>query len=372
MLPEGWVKKTIGDLLTIGNGKDYKHLEPGDIPVYGTGGYMTSVSEFLYDGESVCIGRKGTIDKPVFLTGKFWTVDTLFYTHSFRETTPKYIYYNFQRINWKRYNEASGVPSLSKTTICEIPIIIPPLPEQKKIAQILSTWDNAISATERLLENSQQRKKALMQQLLTGKKRLPGFEGEWESVRLKKLLKEEKNRNRKNTISRVLSVTNHSGFVLPEDQFAKRVASENVTNYKVVLKGQYGYNPSRINVGSFARLDDYKEGLLSPMYVVFSVIESKLNNDYFLNWMKSDETRKRIAASTQGTVRDSVGFDSLCNLMIKLPSISEQKAIARVLTVAAQEIDALQKRVDHLKQEKKALMQQLLTGKRRVQVEDSA
>ena len=81
-----WIEKNISSILKIGNGKDYKHLNKGKIPVYGTGGYMTSVDEFLYEGESVCIGRKGTIDKPRFLQGKFWTVDTLFYTYSFNNS----------------------------------------------------------------------------------------------------------------------------------------------------------------------------------------------------------------------------------------------------------------------------------------------
>jgi len=263
----------------------------------------------------------------------------------------------------------TGMPKINRSDLNAVRIVLPPLPEQKKIAQILSTWDQAITATERLLENSQQRKKGLMQQLLTGKKRLPGFEGEWEYVRLKELLTEEKTRNKDLSISRVLSVTNHSGFVLPEDQFSKRVASDNVSNYRVVRKGQYGYNPSRLNVGSFARLDRYDEGLLSPMYVVFSVDETRLNNDYFLNWMKSNEAKQRIAGSTQGSVRDSVGFDALCSFPFRLPPIDEQQEIAKVLTISDQEIDSLKQRISCLQQEKKALMQQLLTGKRRVQVE---
>ena len=123
-----WEDKLIGQILTVGSGKDYKHLSTGDIPVYGTGGYMLSVNDYLYDGESVGIGRKGTIDKPIFLTGKFWTVDTLFYTHSFKNSVPKFIYSIFQRINWKLYNEASGVPSLSKSTIEKIKIFIPRSP----------------------------------------------------------------------------------------------------------------------------------------------------------------------------------------------------------------------------------------------------
>lgn len=93
-----WVEKPISKALKIGSGKDYKHLNIGDVPVYGTGGYMLSVDKYLYDGESVCIGRKGTIDKPIFLNGKFWTVDTLFYTHSFNNSIPKFIYSIFQKL----------------------------------------------------------------------------------------------------------------------------------------------------------------------------------------------------------------------------------------------------------------------------------
>lgn len=89
-----WDVKTFEELFSIGSGKDYKHLEEGEIPVYGSGGYMLSVNDYLYDGESVCIGRKGTIDNPIFLTGKFWTVDTLFYTHDFNECIPKFIFYD--------------------------------------------------------------------------------------------------------------------------------------------------------------------------------------------------------------------------------------------------------------------------------------
>ena len=101
---QNWRTVKIGELLRIGNGKDYKHLSIGKIPVYGTGGQMLLVNDYLYDGESVCIGRKGTIDTPMFLKGKFWTVDTLFYTYDFKDVLPKFCYYLFLQINWKLYN----------------------------------------------------------------------------------------------------------------------------------------------------------------------------------------------------------------------------------------------------------------------------
>lgn len=167
---EGWKKCNLKSLCEIGNGKDYKHLGSGDIPLYGSGGYMTSVDDFLYDGESVCIGRKGTIDKPIFLTGKFWTVDTLFYTHSFCNCLPKFLYLIFQQINWYKYNEAGGVPSLSKTTIREINVFVPvekkkELKEQQKIADCLSSLDDLIEATTKKVDVLKEHKKGLMQRL---------------------------------------------------------------------------------------------------------------------------------------------------------------------------------------------------------------
>ncbi len=163
-----WEEVRLGEILKIGSGKDYKHLENGDIPVYGTGGYMLSVNNYLYDGESVCIGRKGTIDKPMLLNGKFWTVDTLFYTHSYKKSIPIFLYFTFLQINWKKYNEASGVPSLSKKIIETITIKLPSLQEQQKIAEVLINADKEIDLLKNELQKLKEQKKGLMQKLLTG------------------------------------------------------------------------------------------------------------------------------------------------------------------------------------------------------------
>lgn len=149
---EEWREYAIGNVLSIGNGRDYKHLHNGDIPVFGTGGYMTSVDDFLYDGESVFIGRKGTINKPLYYNGKFWTVDTLFYTHSFVNVLPKFAYCLFQTINWLKYNEASGVPSLSKATIEKIKVRIPSMDEQDKLSNQLFLLDKRIEVQNKIIE----------------------------------------------------------------------------------------------------------------------------------------------------------------------------------------------------------------------------
>lgn len=315
------------------------------------------------------VGEVGVLedDQGVFLGQR-----TMMYRVAPEKANNYFVFYSLQTTFCQKqiedFSNGGTVAHMRVPDCGEILLNVPPLIEQKKIAQILSTWDQAIATTEGLLNLARQQKKALMQQLLTGKKRFPGFEGKWKRIHLKAVLYEEKARNRSNLIERVLSITNHSGFVLPEEQFSKRVASDDVSNYKIVKKGQFGYNPSRLNVGSFARLDRFEEGLLSPMYVVFSIKPDQLNSEYFLNWMQSNEAQQRINGSTQGSVRDSVGFDALCGFPSLLPSIEEQEKIASILAASDQEIETLQSQLDGLKQEKKALMQALFTGKRRVQL----
>ncbi len=160
-----WEEKKLGNCFEIGSGRDYKHLSKGNIPVYGSGGYMCSVNDYLFDGDSACIGRKGTINNPVLLHGKFWTVDTLFYTYDYVNTTAYFVYLLFQNINWMKHNEAGGVPSLSKTIIKSIKVYLPSLPEQQKIASCLSSLDEGIAAQQEKVEVLKEHKKGLMQKL---------------------------------------------------------------------------------------------------------------------------------------------------------------------------------------------------------------
>ncbi|WP_426482228.1 restriction endonuclease subunit S [Chryseobacterium sp. R2ACT005] len=160
-----WKEYTISEILKIGSGKDYKHLNTGKIPVFGTGGLMTFVDKYLYNGETVCIGRKGTIDKPMYHNGKIWTVDTLFYTHSFKNCIPKFVFHLFKTIKWLEYKEASGVPSLSKSTIEKIRIRVPTIKEQEIIVSFLGEIDNKIQLEKSILEKFIQNKNYLLKQM---------------------------------------------------------------------------------------------------------------------------------------------------------------------------------------------------------------
>ena len=259
-----------------------------------------------------------------------------------------------------QFNVGSNYPAINSSDIKNFPIFLPPLPEQKAIADILQTWDTAIEKTEALIAAKEKQFDWLVSRCIN--------QSGYKKSQLSKFTSEVSKRNEDSSIERVLSVTNHSGFVLPENQFERRVASANLSNYKIVSKGEYAYNPSRINVGSIARLDDWDTGVLSPMYIVFKLDSMKMDSDYFLHWLSSSEARQRIKNSAQGSVRETVGFSDLGAIPIALPNIETQKRIAHILNTAHQEIDTLKTLVNRYRAQKRGLMQKLLTGKWRMKV----
>ena len=170
-----WETKRLGELLRVRHGKSQKFVEDpnGDYPILATGGVIGRASKPLYDKPSVLIGRKGTIDRPQFMDTPFWSVDTLFYTEMLAESVAKFLYYRFLLMDWRRYNEASGVPSLNAKTIEDIEIKIGRPKEQAAIASVLSEIDAELTVLEAQLEKTRLIKRAMMQELLTGRTRLP-------------------------------------------------------------------------------------------------------------------------------------------------------------------------------------------------------
>lgn len=283
----------------------------------------------------------GAIGRLIIVTPKNNSFDVVFFAE----------YINFCL---KIHNESGGIPQLPGGSLSKYNVTLPPLPEQKKIAQILSTWDKAITTTERLIDLAHQQKKALMQQLLTGKKRLAGFEGEWANSSLKKLV----------TISK--------GQQLNRDTLDESglfpVINGGITPSGYTDQGNYKANTITIS-----------EGGNSCGYVAFqknefwcgghcyALTDLKLLVTYMYQLLKFNENR--IMRLRVGSGLPNIQKKDLEALVVTFPVDSnEQKEIAKFLTTADQEIETLQSQLDGLKQEKKALMQALLTGKRRVQV----
>lgn len=169
-----WEVKRLGDLLRVRHGKDQKAIEvpDGKYPILATGGEIGRTNTSLHDKPSVLIGRKGTIDRPMYMDTPFWTVDTLFYTEINSRADTKLLYYQFLLIDWYAYNAASGVPSLNASTIENIEIQVPDLSEQTAIATVLSDMDTELAALEARRDKTRALKQGMMQELLTGRIRL--------------------------------------------------------------------------------------------------------------------------------------------------------------------------------------------------------
>lgn len=163
---DDWEQRKLSDVVDVRSGRDYKHLEEGDIPVYGTGGYMLSVSEALSDDEdAIGIGRKGTIDNPYILRAPFWTVDTLFYAVPREKHDLNFVYGIFQNINWKAKDESTGVPSLSKATINAVSTMTPDYEEQRLIGEYFSNLDHLITLHQQKCDELRNAKKFMLQNM---------------------------------------------------------------------------------------------------------------------------------------------------------------------------------------------------------------
>ena len=162
---DSWIQLKLDDAICVCSGKDYKHLSKGNIPVYGTGGYMTSVSKALSNRDAIGIGRKGTIDKPYVLHAPFWTVDTLFYALPRNGYDLNFLFAVFQNINWKSKNESTGLPSLSKKNIENTSIITPSIDEQCRIGELFSLFDSILDETNQKIRLLEKKKKALLRDM---------------------------------------------------------------------------------------------------------------------------------------------------------------------------------------------------------------
>lgn len=265
----------------------------------------------------------------------------------------------------------STIRNLSLKSIREIPIPLPPIPEQKAIAQVLSMADVAIQTTEKLIAQKELRKKWLMQQLLTGKKRLNGFKGEWKEIHIRDIAKEVSIRNKSDKQLTVLSCTKYDGLVPSLEYFGRKIFADDVSTYKIVPKKHFAYATNHIEEGSIGYQEILDEALISPMYTVFKT-DKTVNDNFFYKLLKSHQLVYQYQNRMEGSIdrRGGLRWDGFSIIKIKLPSYEEQTAIAQVLQAADKEISLLKAKAEKLKEQKKGLMQVLLTGKVRLKVKE--
>ncbi len=262
----------------------------------------------------------------------------------------------------------SNYPAINSRDVKLIEIPCPPtVAEQRAIAEVLSDVDGLIKALDALIAKKRAIKQATMQQLLTGKTRLPGFSGEWETKQIGDVVSPCSEKNYLGENIPVLTCSKHLGFVDSLSFFKNQIFSKDLSNYKIIRRGQIGYPINHVEEGSIGLQDLYDVALVSPIYVVFSPKEDI--DSYFLHrLLKLDSYRQQFANATTFSInrRGSLRWTAFSKLHVTLPPLDEQVAIATVLNDVETEIVVLEKRRDKTIAIKQGMMQQLLTGKVRL------
>ena len=280
-------------------------------------------------------------------------------------------YLNFDTFTKKVIEKCTGsnYPAINASVFSNLMILLPPLDEQEKIAEILSTWDEAINLTINLIESKKQFKKALMQNLLTAKIRFPQFKDEWKIIRLKKISSRVTRRNQDNRCQNVLTISAQSGLINQTDFFNKQVASKDLSSYILLKKGDFAYNKSYstgYSFGAFKRLKFYDEGVASPLYIYFK-FNDDVCSDFFEFYFDAGQANRQIKDIVQEGARNhgllNLSIDDFFNIKIRIPNLKEQQKIAEVLAACDDEINLLNLKLENLKKQKQGLMQQLLSGK---------
>ena len=286
-------------------------------------------------------------------------------------TKAKYVleWLNFRVNDWKKLAASSRKdPNITRNDVAKFPIIIPPICEQRAIIAVLQLWDTAIEKQSELIAKLKLRKRALMQQLLTGKKRLPGFSGEWKRVSLKSFATEVSVKNKENKNYNVLSCTKYDGLVPSLEYFGKQIYSNDLGNYKIVPMHHFAYATNHIEEGSIGYQSKYEYGLISPMYTVFKTDKDVIDDIFLFAVLKSHHLTYLYQSMMEGSInrRGGIRWDSFSTIKIDLPPLNEQKAISAFLKDADKEIELANEKLARLQSQKRGLMQQLLTGKKRI------
>ena len=394
MVPKGWSRSKIADIAEIAVGRDLKEESFSDTksedflyPVYsntvserGLYGYY-NFAEHIGEavtvvGRGIGIGtafsRKepfGAIGRLLVLKPKQNSFDVIYFENYIN---------NYLRIS----NESGGIPQLPGSSLAKYDVVLPPLQEQQKIAKILSTWDKAISTTERLIDNSQQQKKALMQQLLTGNQRLLDdsgvrFSGDWEMCKLENIVlktqlgtsERTKDLEELSTIPLIkMGNLTWGGFSFDKLETLPR---SKVDNNLILKKGDFLFNTRNTPelVGKSAVWKEQKLEATFDNNINKIIFHTNIDTDFICLYLTYGKGKSLISSLSAGSTSvAAIYWKDLKNIKIPVPILVEQQKIATVLTNADREIELLQQQLADLQQEKRALMQQLLTGKRRVVV----
>lgn len=381
VIPENWRVKRLGEFSTFFSGgtpkSDNVQYYNGSIPFIRSGEISRDKTELFlsqegFDNSSAKIVEKGDLLYALYgansgqcsLSKINGAINQAILC--IRPNADRYYILSVLQLNKEHYYNSylqGGQGNLSGEIVSNYKIAVPPIEEQKKIAELLSEWDKAFELQKKLIEKLELRKRALMQRLLTGHVRLNGFSDKWQTQYLRDLFVERNETG--NEHLPLLSITAEKGVILQSESDKRDNSNEDKSKYKRICPNDIGYNTMRMWQGRSALSD--MEGIVSPAYTIV-IPNGNVNPFFIISLIQQPRVVYDFWAHSQGLVDDTLNckFPNFSQVKVSIPSLAEQTAIAEVLISADKEIEIAKTKLSSFRNQKRGLMQQLLTGKKRV------
>lgn len=349
---------------------DTKYIESTEVKITAKG--LKESSATLLPPRSIVVCTRATIGTAAICNTEIATNQGFKNIIPNEKTNPEWLYYIiiYSKPRLVRLGCGSTFLEVSKKDFSRFKIVVPPLAEQRKIAEVLGVWDKAIEKQARLIEKLALRKRALMQRLLSAKLRLPGFSEPWKEHKIADLFSpiNDTNDGREHI---PMTISAKSGFISQKDKFDRVIAGDSLQKYILLKKGDFAYNKGNSNLyemGCIYHLNE--ESALVPFVYICFRSKGSVNIDFysqfFINHGLDRQLKKIITSGARGDGLLNVDKKDFFALNVPYPTIEEQTAIAEVLTAADREIDLAKEKLERLRRQKRGLMQQLLTGKKRI------
>lgn len=343
-----------------------------------SGGVSGWHSQHKHEAPGVVTGRYGSIGEVYWVDEPYWPLNTTLFVIDFHSNHPPFVYYLLKSLDYFRLSDKTGVPGVNRNDLHKIEVLRPPLPEQRKIAEILRTWDEALEKLTALRTAKLKRARGLTVALVFGAWQLDRFRttdevarhrwfqlpASWSCRSIGDLAVEISERNNDGDHLEVLSCSKHDGFVRSLEFFKKQVFSADLTGYKKIWRGDFGFPSNHVEEGSIGLQNLTDIGVVSPIYTVFRFNPDAVLAEYAFAVLKTEVYRHIFEVSTSATVdrRGSLRWSEFSRLPFPVPPLAEQEAIAEVLRTSQRELDALTDEIEAVSRQKRGLMQKLLTG----------
>ena len=334
-LPEGWGIKKLSEVAPLQRGFDLPtgKIKKGSYPVVYSNGISNYHNEFKVKGPGVITGRSGTIGKVHYSDGNYWPHNTALWVTDFKDNNPRFIYYLYTYVNLEKFATGSGVPTLNRNDVHSFEVLVPSCSEQKSIAEALSDTDSLIQSIEKLIDKKKKIKQGTMQQLLTGKKRLPGFSGEWVVRRLGDIVSINKGQliTEKNAQDGTIPVI--AGGKKPSyyHSFSNRQGKTITISASGANAGYVGFYTEPIFASDCSTIGENDRYSIEFIYYQLLMLQ------------------ETIYYAQTGGAQPHIHPKDLKPLLVNYTNLKEQKAIAQVLSDMDAEIEALEEKLKKVK-----------------------